>query len=217
MNKLRKEIIQDFWRARSQAPTIRWTSNELLTFEIDYINERLASPYKGIGVLDLGCAHGELSRLITKKGDYLLGVDYIPDFSDSFNATNNHFFTCSDVVDFVSDQKFDLVLLMGVVQYLEVDEEQRVYDHISGMLSENGIAVLKNQVGIEGEIIINGYSDAFKAEYSSRYPHISQQSNAVSKFLHINEIIEYPSRFNDFSNSKHVAFICKKKISKIIV
>ena len=211
MNKLNKELIHDFWKSRSQSSTIRWTSKELLNFEIDYLNERLKSENERIRILDLGSGHGELSRLITKKGDNLLGVDFIPDYSNSFNARDNHLFTCSNVVDFVSNQEFDLVLFMGVVQFLEIEEELRVYEQISTMLSENGIAVIKSQVGIEDEIIINEYSDALKAEYSSRYPHISQQSNAVSKFLNIKEVIEYPSSFNHFPNSKHVAFICKNK------
>jgi 2-polyprenyl-3-methyl-5-hydroxy-6-metoxy-1,4-benzoquinol methylase len=210
-NKLNKGIIHDFWKARSQASTIRWTSKELLTFEIDYLNERLKSLNERIRILDLGCGHGELSRLITKKGDSLSGVDFIPEFSKSFKETDNHSFTCVNVADFVTDQEFDLVLLMGVVQFLEVEEELRVYDNMSRMLSTNGIAVIKSQVGIEDEVLINEYSDALKAEYSSRYPHVTQQSNSILKFLNIIEIIEYPSRFNHFSNSKHVAFICEKK------
>ena len=69
-------------------------------------------------ILDLGCGDGRYSEVI-QDYDYYEGVD----FSDSFIAIgkerNESNFICADIVDYLSEQRFNIILLIGLITYLE--------------------------------------------------------------------------------------------------
>jgi len=94
-------------------------------------------------VLDLGCGDGRYSVVI-QDYDYYEGVD----FSDSFIAMGKERkeknFICADVVDYLSDQRFNIVLLIGVITYLEDENVKKLSKNIQKMLLDGGVVVLRS-------------------------------------------------------------------------
>jgi 2-polyprenyl-3-methyl-5-hydroxy-6-metoxy-1,4-benzoquinol methylase len=94
-------------------------------------------------VLDLGCGDGRYSEAI-KDYDYYEGVD----FSDSFIAIGKERkeknFVCADIVDYLSDQKFNIILLIGVITYLEDENIKKLNKNIQKMLLDGGVLILRS-------------------------------------------------------------------------
>jgi cyclopropane fatty-acyl-phospholipid synthase-like methyltransferase len=209
---LNEEVIRNFWARKASESSNRWTSSEILTFERRMLNSLLG---KCSSILDLGCGHGELSRSLVNEHCELLGVDFIPDYSRSFTEPN-HSFIKSPVTEFKVNRTFDLVLLFGVVTYLTLSEEIKVYRTIDSALSVRGAAVIKNQCSVENEFFINKYSDVLRAEYSARYPTVSEQCSRLQDVFPAVKAVHYPKELNAWTNSRHVAFFVAKDPSSLM-
>jgi len=94
-------------------------------------------------VLDLGCGDGRYSEVI-KDYDYYEGVD----FSDSFIAIgkerNEKNFICADVVDYLSEKRFNIILLIGLITYLEDENVIKLNQNIQKMLEDGGVIILRS-------------------------------------------------------------------------
>jgi trans-aconitate methyltransferase len=206
-NMIDKEIIKKFWTEKSKEKSNRWSGNKILEYE-----RNLLAPYakRANKVIDLGCGHGELSRSIVDEYTYLLGVDYIQDYENSFNKANQNF-VCSSLDDYKPVEAFDLALLFGVVTYLNTEEENNIYYLLSKCISPTGLAVVKNQCSRDKEFIFNGHSEALKSSYSARYPEYDKQINKLRHWFNDIKAIKYPEELNKWENTFHVAFFCSQK------
>ena len=128
----------------------------------------------GSKILDLGSGSGELSRNLCRESDRLTAVDLGTHYAQCFKD-NNHSFIVSNLLDYETEEKFDIVLLFGVVTYLMPIEENDVYSKISNFLAPQGFAVIKNQCSDAESFIINEFSQKLEIDYSARYPSIPEQ------------------------------------------
>jgi hypothetical protein len=209
---LNEDVIRSFWARRASESSNRWTSSETLAFERRMLNSLIGNCSS---ILDLGCGHGELSRSLANEECELLGVDFIPDYSRSFTEPN-HSFIISSVTDFTVNRTFDLVLLFGVVTYLTLGEEIKIYRTIDSALSVQGVAVIKNQCSVASEFFVNKYSDVLMAEYSARYPTVSEQCSRLQDVFPAVNVVYYPKELNVWANSLHVAFFVAKNPSSLM-
>jgi len=206
MNKLNKDLIRDFWRHISLKESNRWTTRDTLNFEITYLSD-LIKNCKILDILDLGSGSGELSREIMRKNDKLIAVDYEPTYSRFYNNFNNEFFHCQDLLDYSNDEKFGLILLFGVVTHLELHEETLIYRKIKSMISQPGYIVIKNQVSLSHEIVVNDFSNDLGVNYSARYPSLGSQQQLIWEVFGNVRSLVYPKNLNRFKNTINVAFI----------
>ena len=98
-------------------------------------------------VLDLGCGDGRWSKILMNKIKYYKGVD----FSSTFikNAVNNNNsdkikFINSKVQDYYEDYKFDFVLIIGLMTYLNDDSIYKLLKNVNKMLKKNGLLIVRN-------------------------------------------------------------------------
>ena len=209
MNELNKAIIRKFWKSQSTQISNRWTSKDLLHFEIDYIlnfRQQLTSP---ITILDLGSGAGELSKSIQGTEDTLTAVDYEENYSRFFDVAKNQHFIQGDVTNFKSFKKFDLILLYGVVTHLSYAEELRTYGLIVDHLAPGGVAIVKHQVSLHEEILINSYSEELKSDYSGRYPARAATEEILKTFFYVAETFQYPTEYNKFGNTVNMAYLLR--------
>ena len=134
MDKLRPEVVKKFLQQQNMKVANRWTGENILTYELSVLRN-LTKPNSRI--LDLGSGSGELSRNLCCENDSLTAVDLGTQYAQCFK-NKNHKFVVSDVKEFHTKEKFDLVLLFGVVPYLMPNEEDEVYSKISNFLEPGG-------------------------------------------------------------------------------
>ena len=110
---------------------------KILTLNL-YVIKRLITPYTGIGkVLDLGCGVGSLAPLFKRKN--YLGID-IDKKSIEFARKKNlrYKFQVADVTDFQFNDKFDLILIVGVLHHLNNGDVRKTLEGVSNCLKKDG-------------------------------------------------------------------------------
>jgi len=101
----------------------------------------LSSLPKNIKILDVGCGYGRTLTYLSNLGFHnLTGFD----ISSSYIAQAKKYCPNADVFvssfkDFHTNKKYDLILLMGVIEYIKSDKEQEeFFKRIPQILSEKG-------------------------------------------------------------------------------
>ncbi len=103
----------------------------------DYIGD-----VHGLKVLDLGCGTCDIL-------EYLEGCDYVGEDLDSYYIESarkkyanrkNTSFICEDVNEFAArcNEKFDIVLMMGILHHINDEEVNRCMESIRSLLSDGG-------------------------------------------------------------------------------
>jgi SAM-dependent methyltransferase len=199
------EVIRAFWAQKSQEERNRWTSEAMLAHELALLGELAPAPRS---VLDLGSGHGELSRPLAGETADLVAVDFAPAYARSFTGPR-HRFEADGLDAFEPAEQFDLVLLFGVVTSLDRAEEQRLYERMAQWLTDDGVAVVKNQCSTGEEFVVSGWSEALQAHYSGRYPGVEEQADRLRRAFATVEVVPYPMHLNTWETSAHVAFVCR--------
>ena len=202
---LNESVIRNFWHERASDPDNRWTSDDMLAFELSFL-EPLIGPNDHI--LDLGAGHGRLSRQLAGNRS-LTAVDWEPTFAAAFTGPEQEFVE-SRVQDYRPSRRYPIVLLFGVVTYLEEKDESAVYDLLSRATDQSGVAVVKNQVGRHDEVVVGGHSDRLGQPYSGRYPARDSQEQALRERFADVSVVEYPEVFNPWPDTEHIAFVCRR-------
>lgn len=203
------EIIRAFWAQKSQEERNRWTSDAMLAHERALLARIAPAPRS---ILDLGSGHGELSRPLAGDAADLLAVDFAPAYARSFTGPR-HRFQAASLDAFEPGEAFDLVLLFGVVTSLDAADEERLYRRMAAWLTDDGVAVVKNQCSVGEEFVKTGFSEALGADYSGRYPNVEQQADRLRRAFATVEVVPYPDHLNVWETSAHVAFVCRGRAS----
>lgn len=108
-------------------------------------------------ILDLGCSVGELETDILSKNPKsdlsIIALDKSQSMIDKCNA--NKFdsrveFLCIDMMDFMRlmesyGKKFDMVVCLYTLQFLEKGDQLKVFEYISRILKDDGILILSDK------------------------------------------------------------------------
>lgn len=123
------------------------TYDENTKFTIPLPDENfLASLPKNIKILDAGCGYGRILCYLQNLGfQNLTGFDISPDYVSKAkkNCPRAEIFV-STFENFNSKDRYDLILLMGVIEYILSDKEQdNFFAKISKNLSSKGYILLE--------------------------------------------------------------------------
>ena len=94
-------------------------------------------------ILDLGCGDGRYSDVI-KEYDYYQGVDFSDSFIKKCKARSEKNFICAEITEYLSDQKFNIILLIGVITYLEDEDVRKLSKNIKSMMSDDAVIILRS-------------------------------------------------------------------------
>ena len=99
-------------------------------------------------ILDVGCGYGRTLQYLSDHGYInLYGIDVSPRFVEQakLNCPNAHLLVGDCLsIDSLFEQKFDVVLVMGVMEYILSDQEQREFcNKVKMILKTNGIAIFE--------------------------------------------------------------------------
>jgi cyclopropane fatty-acyl-phospholipid synthase-like methyltransferase len=109
-----------------------WTSR---TKEYKFSNHSIAKKIPlGSRVIDIGCGNNEFKPLIPG----LVGIDIVN--------------TCADIIidfdEFITDEKFDVALCLGSIQYGTISDIDRQLNKLSNLLVSNGLVFWRTNTGV---------------------------------------------------------------------
>lgn len=166
-------------------------------------------------LLDLGSGTGLLINHLYHDFKQITAVEKYPEFSKFINKSPNIRIITDDLLNLrnLGSTKYDVVSIFGVMNYFDSTESQTIYEKVYGFLRDGGTCIVKNQMGIEEDVIIDGYSEELKTNYYSEYRQVEKEIALLEKvgFSNIEKVDIYPPEYNRWTNTHFYALICHKK------
>ena len=163
-------------------------------------------------LLDLGSGTGLLINHLVDDFKKIVAVEKYPEFSKFISNTPKITVINEDLLklDLPKDEKFDIISLFGVMNFFDSEEATTLYSKIKKYLKDNGLLIVKNQFGIEEDVIVEGYSEELKTDYYSEYRHVEKENDILKSvgFSKINVVDIYPPEYNRWDNTHFYALIC---------
>jgi HAD superfamily phosphoserine phosphatase-like hydrolase len=205
--------IDDYYRkmgANIQNPSeTRNKSKDFSSFDIEFM-KKLSNKNKTL--LDLGAGTGLLINNLENDFKHIVAVEKYPDFSKFINKSAKINVINEDLLTFDTDDVFDYVSIFGVMNFFNYSEAKLIYEKAITFLNKDGMLIIKHQMGVDEDVIIDGHSEELDSYYYSEYRKVENEIKLLEKigFIHIEKIDIYPDEYNRWSNTHFYALVCKK-------
>jgi cyclopropane fatty-acyl-phospholipid synthase-like methyltransferase len=206
------DVIKEFWVGRTAVddPKAARFHDEHEAYDLAaitaYCDERSH-------VLDLGCGTCIVpNALVENVGCRVHAVDYVPEFLA--HAVDNPRLTTEsgDVRTYVRDERYDLVLSLGVITYLESPAERRnMYEHCAAMLAPGGTLFLKAQFGVREHVAVDTFSDDLGSRYRAVYPLLIDEVALISELFDVTVTDPYPASFSRHENTHFHHLVAQRR------
>jgi len=178
-------------------------------YDIEFMKE-LSDSSKTL--LDLGSGTGLLINHLIDDFKAIVAVEKYTEFSKFIIKSPNLEVINIDLMEFYTNRNFDYISLFGVMNYFNKNEAIKIYKKALSFLKKDGKLIIKNQMGIDTDITINGFSEELQTNYYSEYRHKDKEIEMLKNigFNNIEVVDIYPKEYNRWSSTHFYALICKK-------
>ena len=158
-------------------------------------------------ILDLGTGTGLIVNKIYKSVANIDCVEPQENFSRFIVQADNVTIHNCTAFAFATDKRFDIITLFGLMNYFSEAESIALYRKIKPFLRENATLIIKNQFGINEDVIVDGYSEEQKMNYYSSYRHLGKEISILESlgYKDIRSHDIYPPEANRWDNTHFYA------------
>lgn len=163
-------------------------------------------------LLDLGSGTGLLINHLQEDFKSILAVEKYPEFSKFIDCSTNIEVVNADLLEFETADRFDVVSAFGVLNFFCGREAKQLYQKISRVMQPWGVFVLKHQMGIDADVVVEGWSEELQCDYFSEYRHVVREVKLLRECgFSVNEQLDiYPDEYNRFTNTRFFALTCSR-------
>lgn len=163
-------------------------------------------------LLDLGAGTGLLINNLIDYFEKIIAIEKYPEFSKFICKSEKIELINLDILDYMPNQQFDVVTAFGVMNFFSAEEARIIYDKVFKSVLTGGTFIVKNQMGINGDVIFNGYSEELGCQYFSQYRHLDREIRLLEQagFVVKERVDIYPEEFNRWSDTHFYALVCSK-------
>lgn len=160
-------------------------------------------------LLDLASGTGILINKIYDKVKHITAVEIFEQFTKFIKKTSKIEILNQNIALFETARTFDLITMFGIVSYFNKDEIIEIYSKNLTKLKENGKLIIKNQFGVQEDVLVSGYSEELKKEYYSQYRHLDTEVQILKQVGYKNvEVFDiYPPECNRWDNTHFWAIV----------
>ncbi|MFX0132455.1 MAG: class I SAM-dependent methyltransferase [Candidatus Hodarchaeota archaeon] len=141
------EIIKNYWNEESKRyREAAWERNLISNYDFIHTKEVLLKslqPLKEEKILEIGCGPGLWTDLVAKRCARLTAIDIsekmIEKAKENSNQRNISFINC-DLLDFVTDKKFNKIFSVRVIEYIR--DKKKLFKKIRDLLILNGELII---------------------------------------------------------------------------
>jgi trans-aconitate methyltransferase len=206
------DVYRDFWLSRTavQGPRAARFHGDHDAYDLAAIAEHGGERTER--VLDLGCGTCVVPNLIVDRlGWRVHAVDYVPEFLTHALDDPRITTEAGDVRSYRSDETYDLILLLGVINYLDAGERRDLYARCAAMLTAGGALLVKAQLGVHETVEVDTFSEQVGARYRAKYPHLDGEVALLDEaFAGVTVTDPYPAAFSRFDNTHFHHLVARK-------
>jgi len=196
----------DKMAANIKAPTeTRNKAKDFSQFDIAFMLERASEDKR---LLDLGSGTGLLVNHLIGRFKHITAVEKYPDFSKFIQNSSDVNIINADLLSLQLDDKdFDILSLFGVMNYFNDQEALAIYRNAHSYLQSGGELVVKNQFGVQEDVIVSGFSEEIGTDYFSNYRQVDKEISMLTDcgFSDIQCFDIYPAEYNRWPNTHFYA------------
>lgn len=117
-----------------------WLNERIHRRHMDFVVRHCAPDARS--VLDVGCGYGRISLELKRRRPQLefQGVDLCTEFARAYEAAIGPCFS-GPVQDFTSERRFDCILVVTTLMYLDAGEQEETLRRLRGLLAPGGALV----------------------------------------------------------------------------
>lgn len=163
-------------------------------------------------MLDIGSGTGLIVNQLVDKVNSIDCVEPFPELSKFIKKKDNVQVINKNIFDFEPEKKYDLITMFGFITYFSELEARQIYKKAFSCLYTGGGIIVKNQFGLEDDVIVSGYSEELGRNYYCAYRKVSKEISILEEigFKNIKMIDIYPKEGNRWSNTHFYALIGNK-------
>ena len=189
---------------------VKFTDNSDLTsndtaFISMYVNKETA-------LLDLGSGTGLIINKLFDKVAHITVVEPFSGFTKYIVKSENVEIFNQTLCEFEPRRQYDVITIFGVMHYFNEEESNAIYKKYFHFLKETGKLIVKNQFGVNEDVVIEGYSEEQKRDYFAHYRYIRKEVKMLENTGYKNvEVIDiYPPECNRWDNTHFYAIVAEK-------
>lgn len=162
--------------------------------------------------LDMGTGSGLIIKRLVNYVESIVAVEKFEEFASFISKDSRIKIVIEDLLDYQPDQTFNLITLFGVAQYFNKREVTCIYSKAYNCLAAGGQLIVKNQFGVEGDVVVENFSRELNREYYASYRHLPTEIAWLKKigFKDTKVYDIYPPEKNKWKNTHYYAVVCHK-------
>lgn len=163
-------------------------------------------------ILDLASGTGLIINKIYAEVGKILAVEPFENFTKFIKKASNIEIVNENICTFLPSQKYDLITFFAIMHYFKENEAINIYKKYFLYLKPNGKIIIKNQFGVNENVIIEGFSDELQTNYYAQYRHIKKEVKILEEIGYKNvEVFDiYPQECNRWDNTHFFAIVAGK-------
>ena len=163
-------------------------------------------------LLDMGAGSGLQLNQISDCFRAVTAVELYPEFSKFITPKPHLHVVNQDILNFDTDKTFDIVIAFGVMNFFSTTEAEKLYKKFFKFTAPGGTLIIKNQMGVSEDVIVDKYSEELGHHYYSEYRTALHESKLISASgFSINDVHDiYPDQFNRWPNTRFKCIVSSK-------
>jgi SAM-dependent methyltransferase len=206
------DVYKQFWLARTavEGPRAARFHGDHDAYDLAAIAEHGQDARR---VLDLGCGTCVIANLLVDRmGVSVHAVDYVPEFLTHALDDPRMTTEVGDVRTYRgAASSYDLILLLGVINFLEHSERGDLYSRCAEMLAPGGVLLVKAQLGVRETVEVDTFSEQVGTRYQAKYPQLDGEVVLLDeRFAEVVVTDPYPASFSRFGNTHFHHLVARK-------
>ena len=208
----RQKQLERFWEERASRGLDRGSR-----FHTEHTPHDLALIARycrdGQRVIDLGAGTCDIINTLAERFDIsALAVERQAQFLAAARSSPRLRTTVADLRHFASQERFDLVLLLGVISsFLDEADRRRLYERILELMAPGAVLLVKSQFGVRANVTIDKYSEELGTHYVAHYPGIDDETRVLGALFTVERFDPYPPALHRHPDTHFYFLACARR------